>query len=107
VSQAGIMLDKIYFCPHSKAENCPCRKPELGLILRAQEELNLDLSNSFFIGDSDVDILAGARAGMKTILIESERLPDAASLAIKPDFVARDLLKAAEIILKQERGAME
>jgi D-glycero-D-manno-heptose 1,7-bisphosphate phosphatase len=107
VSKAGIAIDKIYFCPHSKAENCPCRKPEIGLILRAKDELNLDLSHSFFIGDSEIDIQTGARAGMKTILIESELVPDAASLEIKPDFVVRDLLSAAEVILKQERGVLE
>jgi rfaE bifunctional protein nucleotidyltransferase chain/domain len=104
ISQAGIVLDKIYFCPHSKAENCPCRKPEIGLILRAKDELNLDLSHSFFIGDSEIDIQTGACAGMKTILIESDLVPDAASLEIMPDFIVRDLLSAAEVILKQERG---
>jgi len=105
VSKAGITLDKIYFCPHSKAENCPCRKPEIGLILRAKQELNLDLSHSFFIGDSEIDIQTGIRAGMKTVFIASELVPDAASLEIKPDFVTSDLLSAAEVILKQERDA--
>lgn len=103
VSHAGITIDKIYFCPHSKAENCPCRKPEIGLILRAKEDLNLDLSRSFFIGDSEIDIQTGARSGMKTILIKSNLVRDAVSLEIKPDFVARDLLEAAEIILVHER----
>lgn len=107
ISQAGILLDKIYFCPHSKAENCPCRKPEIGLILRAKEDLNLDLSHSFFIGDSEVDIQAGEKAVMKTILIESELEPETALLEIKPNFFARDLLEAAEVILKQERGVMD
>lgn len=102
-SQAGITIDKIYFCPHGKAENCPCRKPEIGLILRAKDDLNLDLSHSFFIGDGEVDIQTGARAGMKTIYIQSELASDPASMEIKPDFVARDLMEAAEIILKQER----
>ena len=107
VSQAGVMLDKIYFCPHSKAENCPCRKPELGLILRAKEELNLDLSHSFFIGDSEIDIQAGARAGMKTILLSNVAAPDLIEFETKPDFVAKDLVEAAEVILKQERGVMD
>lgn len=103
ISKAGILLDKIYFCPHSKAENCPCRKPEIGLILRAKEELNLDLSHSFFIGDSEVDIQTGAKAEMKTILIENELVVDAVSWGKKPDFIVKDLLEAAESILKDER----
>ena len=103
VSKAGITLDKIYFCPHSKAENCPCRKPEIGLVRQAKEELNIDLANSYFIGDSTIDIEAGANSGMKTILIESELVPDPTSLETKPDFIVKDLLEAAEFILKQER----
>lgn len=105
VSQAGIVIDKIYFCPHSKAENCPCRKPEVGLILRAREDLNLDLSHSFFIGDGAIDIETGARAGLQTILIQSDLVPDPSSLQNRPDFVVNDLLEAAEIILKREREA--
>lgn len=103
ISKAGILLDKIYFCPHSKAENCPCRKPATGLVTRAQQELNIDLAQSYVIGDSAVDIETGANSSMKTILIESQSVPDPSSLETKPDFVVKDLLEAAEIILKQER----
>jgi D-glycero-D-manno-heptose 1,7-bisphosphate phosphatase len=103
VSKAGTMLDKIYFCPHSKAENCPCRKPEVGLVRRAKQDLNIDLAHSYFIGDSTIDIETGAKSGVKTILIESELVPDPTSLETKPDFVVKDLLEAAEVILKNER----
>jgi len=65
--------------------------------------LNLDLSNSFFIGDSEIDIQAGARAGMKTILLSNVTAPDLVELETRPDFVAKDLVEAAEIILKLER----
>ena len=106
ISKAGITLDKIYFCPHGKAENCRCRKPEIGLILRAKEELNLDLSHSFFIGDSEIDIETGVKAGLRTILIQSDLIPDLSMLEIMPDFVVKDLLEAAEVILKQERGGV-
>jgi len=103
VSNAGITIDKIYFCPHSKAENCPCRKPEIGLILRAKDDLNIDLSHSYFIGDSESDVKTGANAGIKTILIQSELVPNTRELETKPNFVVKDLLEAAEIILKRER----
>lgn len=104
VSEAGIHFDKIYFCPHSKSENCPCRKPEIGLILRAQEELNIDLRNSYFVGDMTSDIEAGVNAKMKTILIRSPLVPNPENLKIPPDYVADNLLEAAEIILKYERS---
>ena len=102
VSGAGILIDKIYFCPHSKAENCPCRKPETGLILRAEEELNIDLKNSFFIGDSPWDIETGARANMGTIFIKNNRIQPE-QYESRPDFVAEDLLDAANYILELER----
>lgn len=103
VSEAGIHFDKIYFCPHSKSENCPCRKPEIGLILRGQDELNIDLKNSYFVGDMSSDIEAGVNAKMKTIFIRSPLVPDPAKLEIPPDYVADNLLEAAEIILERER----
>jgi len=104
VSAAGIHFDKIYFCPHSKSEKCPCRKPEIGLILRAQEELNIDLSHSYFVGDMESDIQAGFNARLKTILIRSPLTPEPTRLAAPPDFIADNLLEAADIILQQERG---
>lgn len=103
ISRGGILIDKIYFCPHSKAEDCPCRKPKTGLIFKAEEDLNLDLKNSFFIGDSAWDIEAGKNVGLKTLFIKNERLPEPGKLPVKPDFVVADLLEAAELILQLER----
>jgi len=102
-SQAGITIDKIYFCPHSLAENCNCRKPAIGLVKRAEQELNLDLAHSYFIGDSIVDIEAGQRAGMKTILIQEGTAATADTDQVRLDFVAHNLLDAADIILAEER----
>lgn len=104
VSKAGILIDKIYFCPHSLAENCPCRKPKTGLVMRAKEELNLDLKNSFFIGDSIWDIETGKNAGMRTIWIENDRTPEVDFWETKPDFIVKDLLEAADLVLKLERS---
>ncbi|MDZ7319185.1 MAG: HAD-IIIA family hydrolase, partial [candidate division KSB1 bacterium] len=105
ISRAGIMIDRIYFCPHNLVEDCPCRKPKIALVLRGQQELNLDLSRSYFIGDSTVDIETGINAGMKTILIRSKKSPEAEQLSAQPNFVVADLLEAAQLILKLEREA--
>jgi glycerol-3-phosphate cytidylyltransferase len=70
LSHHGIMIDKIYFCPHTQAENCKCRKPEIGLVKRAEKELNLDLKQCIFMGDKESDMECGRRAGCKTILVE-------------------------------------
>lgn len=76
----GAYLDAIYFCPHHPHKgyegeitelkfDCDCRKPKPGLILKAAEDLNIDLSQSWMIGDSESDIKAGLTAGCKTALI--------------------------------------
>ena len=67
--------DAIYYCPHKPEENCKCRKPKPGLLLRAAEEHSIDMKNSFLIGDSMTDIEAADTAGCKGILLkENESL---------------------------------
>jgi D-glycero-D-manno-heptose 1,7-bisphosphate phosphatase len=102
-SKADILIDKIYFCPHSKSENCSCRKPEQALIHRAKEELNIDISNSFFIGDKTSDMETGRRAGMRTILVKTGFQGKDGEFAGEPDYRADDLLDAANYILNLER----
>lgn len=72
----GAYLDSIYFCPHHPHRgyegeiselkfDCDCRKPKPGMLLKAAEELNIDISSSYMIGDGDNDVLAGEAAGCK------------------------------------------
>lgn len=68
----GIILAGIYYCPHGYEDDCDCRKPKPGLLLRAAAEHGVDLSASVFIGDSEKDIEAGVAAGCRTILIDHE-----------------------------------
>ncbi len=105
LSQNNILIDKIYFCPHSKSEKCTCRKPEIGLIERAQQDMNLDMSHSYFIGDSAADIEAGKRADLKTFLVRNECEPEKLNeaLTFKPDYTVNNLLEAADLILSMER----
>lgn len=102
-SNAGIMVDKIYFCPHSKSERCSCRKPNQAFIERAKEELNLDISRSFMVGDKTSDMEMGRRAGMRTILVETGFKGEDGEYSGEPDYWAKDLLDAANFILKSER----
>ena len=74
----GAFLDGLYFCPHHPTEGrgnyllpCNCRKPAPGLLLQAAKELRLDLARSYMVGDTLKDIEAGARAGMKGILVRT------------------------------------
>jgi D,D-heptose 1,7-bisphosphate phosphatase len=66
-------IDGIYFCPHTPQENCKCRKPEPGLLLKAVQDLNIDLEKSLMIGDSEKDIKAAENAGCKGILLNNNQ----------------------------------
>ena len=69
----GAHIDDIFVCPHSPEDNCDCRKPKPGLLLQAKRKYpEIDLKNSWFIGDSDIDIEAGKAARCKTYLIKKE-----------------------------------
>lgn len=94
----GIVISKIYFCPHGVDENCSCRKPKIGLIERAKEDLFLDLSQSWAIGDKTADIEAGKKAGCRTILIKTGHKGKDKEFEVRPDFTAEDLKEAAAII---------
>ena len=63
----GILITKVYFCPHHPdfTGECECRKPNPGLILQAAKEFDIDLSESILIGDKESDIEAGESAGVR------------------------------------------
>ena len=108
-------LDGCYFCPHHpRAELpeysavCECRKPQPGLLRRAALEHDLDLTRSFMVGDRITDIIAGARAGTRTVLVQTGRHLDQPietgeplDTAIRPDYTCADLREAAQWILKR------
>lgn len=82
---AGAYIDALYYCPHHPHKgyegevpelkiDCNCRKPKPGLLLRAAEDYNIDLSSSWMIGDSDSDVEAGKAAGCRSIKIEEGEL---------------------------------
>ena len=64
-------IDSFYYCPHTPTENCSCRKPKTGLLLKAIDDFLIDIPNSWFIGDRDSDIQAGRSVGCKTLKIQN------------------------------------
>jgi histidinol-phosphate phosphatase family protein len=82
-------IDKIYFCPHGPQDNCNCRKPKPGMILKAAKDLNIDLNNSYIIGDSLEDIEAGKLSGCKTIFLGNAKNFQGP----EPDFIIDDISK--------------
>jgi len=66
---AGAHVDHIFFCPHRPDEGCGCRKPRPGMIFQAAELYQLDLSNTYFVGDSGTDRKAAEAAGCLFIMV--------------------------------------
>ncbi len=65
----GGYVEEIFFCPHHPEEECSCRKPKPGLLHQIAEKYNVDLTETYFIGDSYVDIQAAKAAGCKPLLV--------------------------------------
>ena len=80
LGQEGAYLDAIYYCPHHPHKGyegerpelkieCDCRKPKPGMLFKAAEDFNIDLSQSWMIGDGENDVKAGINAGCRTVLL--------------------------------------
>ena len=82
--QHNTKIDYFYYCPHTPAENCSCRKPKTGLLLKAIDDFSIDVNNSWFVGDRDSDIQAGQSVGCKTFKIHDNiTLENAVDLILK------------------------
>jgi len=103
VNKSGAKIKKVFYCTHTREHNCNCRKPKIGSIIEALRLVNKKLSaakDTFFIGDADMDIEAGKRAGCTTIAVLSGRSKrrEINSWRIKPDCITKNLLEAVRII---------
>lgn len=72
LDEHGVALDHLYYCTHVPEDECDCRKPKPGLLLRAAKKLGIDLTASFMFGDKETDVEAGLRAGCKHSLCVGE-----------------------------------
>lgn len=106
-------LDRIFFCPHHPEKGfpgerpelkiaCECRKPGIGMIRRAVEELNVDLAQSWLIGDTTTDLQTARNAGLRSILLKTGYGGADARHDVTPDLVAPDLLAAVRRLLQTE-----
>ncbi len=108
LSNYGAFFDSEYYCfHHPDAKNlkyrsiCECRKPKPGMLFKAKEELDIDLENSWMVGDSLTDIKAGKSVGCRTIFIGTMKC-DLCRLMqkenIEPDFIVPSLIEVPDII---------
>lgn len=81
----GCNIDAVYVCPHRPDESCRCRKPGADLLLKAAEDLHINLHSSWMVGDSDSDIEAGAKVGCRGI-----KIPTNSSLKPAVELILRE-----------------
>tara|TARA_B100000408_G_C10135066_1_gene155857 strand:+ start:10 stop:504 length:495 start_codon:yes stop_codon:yes gene_type:complete len=80
-------IDDFYFCPHIPDENCQCRKPNPGMLIKAVQDHDIDMNQSFMIGDSLTDVQAAQKAGCKGILLnQNQTLLELVTNLIKVNF---------------------
>jgi D-glycero-D-manno-heptose 1,7-bisphosphate phosphatase len=90
------LIDASYFCPDSPGTASSRRKPEPGMVFEAAAAFDIDLPNSYMIGDKAADVECGRRAGTKTILVLTGY---GAAQDCSPDFRAEDVVRAVDIVL--------
>ena len=109
-------IDRIYFCPHHPEKgfpgerpelkiDCDCRKPKTGMIQKAAAELNIDLKQSWLIGDTTTDMQTAKNAGLKSILVRTGCAGRDGKFDAAPDFVCNDLRQAVPIICQTQAAS--
>lgn len=109
LSNSGIRLDGFLYCPHypegsvqKYSIDCECRKPKPGMLFEGALRWNIHLNSSWMIGDILNDVEAGNRAGCKSILIDNGGETEWQTGVYRtPDYVAKNILEAADYILKK------
>ena len=114
VTANGGRIDAIYYCAHHPSVGeppyrvaCDCRKPQPGLINRAAEQFDIDLSTSWMIGDRYSDVELARNAGVKSMFVLSgygrgEWEHQRTTWSAQPDLVAENLLEAVQMIVSTE-----
>ncbi len=114
LEEDGAHLDAIFYCTHHPSIgehpyrfNCDCRKPKPGLVTRAAEQFDIDLTESWMIGDRYSDLELARNAGLRAAFVLSgyglgEWEYQRGVWKTEPDLVAKDLLEAVQLIVKEE-----
>jgi D-glycero-D-manno-heptose 1,7-bisphosphate phosphatase len=98
LATAGAVVTEVYYCPHETQPPCSCRKPAPGMLLAAARAHEIDLTASWMIGDSDIDMEAGRNAGCRTArILKSDQVASGVA-----DVFAQSLLNAVHQILLLE-----
>ncbi len=104
-SELSGAIDAFYFCPHLPCDGCNCRKPNTGMIDAAMADFDIDLENSWMIGDKKIDVELGRTAGTRSILVlTGYGTQHQESLHCMPDMISENLMDAARAIISPVRS---
>lgn len=92
----GILLDRIYYCPHHPNDSCNCRKPNIGMLTQAVKDFGISLNDSWMIGDDERDVSMGREVNLKVIKLGAKMKEE---LKLEPHYYASNLKEAVDIIL--------
>lgn len=102
IRRQGGRVDAVFFCPHRPDEDCDCRKPKPGMLLRAARQLDLSLANSYLVGDAVSDVEAALAVGCSPIMVLTGRGAEQAGLLRQRGYhrvpVVRNLAEAVALI---------
>lgn len=118
LGKQGAYIDDIFYCPHHPHKgyegevpelkiDCECRKPKTGMLVEAAEKYNIDLSRSWYIGDTTTDIQTGVNAGMRTVLVKTGEAGRDGKYEAKATFEAETLTDAINKIMEERYGFSE
>lgn len=103
LAEYGVEFTAIYHCPHAPDQQCDCRKPAPGMFDRAMEEFTMNPEDCFVIGDKLCDVELGMARKARSILVRTGKgMKEESKCAGKADFIADDLLDAANFINKSK-----
>lgn len=97
LESGGAFVWKVYYCPHQDIDGCECRKPKAGLLFKSSQEFDIALGESFMVGDSWKDIVAGKAAGCSTVFLNNLYNKGEDKLCA-PDFTADSFLELNDIV---------
>ncbi len=109
IHKRGGEIENVYYCVHKKEDNCNCRKPKTGMIEDAMKRYGVRPHKTYFVGDSIVDVEAGAKLGLETVFVLSGKtsLEESRKWNIRPRHVFKNLLEAARWITGKEKRKAE
>ena len=107
ITAVGGHIDRVICCPHRPEDECACRTPRPGMLLQIASETDIDLSQSYLVGDTCADLQAGQKAGCRTFLVLTGQSTEQLGFALHSTeghfvTVAHNLLEAVYYILKAE-----